>query len=65
MSQPYGLLVRVSSNLEQLNMKTSLSECKSNKDNKTDNTIPIDVCISKRKLLRQFASVNSDAAKVT
>ena len=56
-SLPYGLLVRVSSNPENRNSKTSVYECECNKDNRNVTIIAIAVRSSKEKVLRQSVSV--------
>ena len=60
-SLPYGLLVSISSNPDNTNTKSSLNECKCNKHNRNVNSIVIGVHRSKGKVLRQSASVSSDA----
>ena len=60
-SLPYGLLIRISSNPDNTNTKRSVNECKCNKDNRNVNSIAIGVRRSKGKVLRQSASVSSDA----
>ena len=60
-SLPYGLLVCSSSKPENRNTKTSVYECKCNTDNKNVNSIAVAVRRSKGKVLRQSASVSSDA----
>ena len=60
-SLSYGLLVWVSSNPDILNRKTSVYECKCNKDKRNVNIIAIAIRKSKGKVLRQSASVSSDA----
>ena len=64
-SLPYGLLVSISPNPDNTNTKSSGNECKWNKHNRIVNSIAIGVRKSKEKVLRQSASVSSDAAKVT
>ena len=60
-SLPYGLLVSISSNPDNTNTKSSINEGKWNKHNRNVNSIATVLCRSKGKVLRQSASVSSDA----